>query len=490
MRSSTWIRITRLLRALVPCALALPLGAQAQSGCASWNVSGIRTIEQSNGITVTANLRHEADAIRGTATWTQTVTNSRETYARSYDAGVEGTVQGDRFDVVMTWNNGSIGVYVGTIDANGVVAAGTNYDRRRPDIQVRWRNVEPFRCRPPPNRNAAPPTRVTTPKPVTSRTIRKALGTADGGFAKPSPQSAQRDAAPEAPPPIPSRESLRYGDREFLYAVDSHGSVVQHVDRPIGGNGDAAERALERMGTVASGWRDVADVLPAWVGDTMGANSFAMFLLMSDGTLRWVRQDGFTEASGRWAEPVNVGSGWDRYARVFSGGDGIVYAVTHEGALLWFSYVDVPMARTPPRWTGPLEVGTGWNEFVHVFSGGEGIVYAVRRDGTLLWYRHVTYATGVEPLPARIDPDAREKTRTAVWEGPVVVGSGWQQFRAVFSPGNGFIYAMNTNGDLQWYFHAGHRDGTPSWRGPVKRASGWDEYARVFPMMRGRKRGP
>jgi len=29
----------------------------------------------------------------------------------------------------------------------------------------------------------------------------------------------------------------------------------------------------------------------------------------------------------------------------------------------------------------------GWNDFVYVFSGGGGVIYAVTQDGNLLWFK-------------------------------------------------------------------------------------------------------
>jgi hypothetical protein len=474
--------------------LAWALPAAAQSGCGAWDVSGIRTIEQGNGIRVNANLQQAGDTVTGTATWTQTVSNSRETYSRAYDAGVEGALDGDRFDVVMTWNNGSVGVYSGTIDAQGFVASGLNYDRRRPDVRVTWRNVEPFRCRPKPNAAAAPPLAIHQPKPLTPDAVRRQKAAAGAGYAKPPPRDLTRvtpepaaGAEPEPPPAAPApppvaRERLAFGDREFLYGVEPTGTVVQYVDRPEAGSTAPERRTFDHGATVASDWRRIVGAYPAWAGTTGAGAGFAVFALTADGVLNWYRHDGFPEGRPYWSGPIPVATGWNRYSRIFSGGDGVLYGITPEGELLWHRYRDVASARTPPRWEGPLVVGTGWDAFVHVFSGGDGVVYAVRPDGTLLWFRHVSHRTGVASGADRNDAAVAPAAR---WEGPRVVGSGWQQFRTIVSPGNGFIYAVNTNGDVQWYLHAGFRDGSPSWQGPVKRASGWEEYAVLVTLMRG-----
>src|SRR5687768_13355025 len=96
--------------------------------------------------------------------------------------------------------------------------------------------------------------------------------------------------------------------------------------------------------------------------------------------------------------------------------DPFVYAIQEDGKLLWYSHD----GRTNGRfnWQGPNEVGTGWNGFSTVFSGGEGVIYAIqeasrdlrtgqRTGGHLLWYRHDGRSDG-----------------TSNWHGPKTVGNG------------------------------------------------------------------
>src|SRR6185295_2708709 len=42
------------------------------------------------------------------------------------------------------------------------------------------------------------------------------------------------------------------------------------------------------------------------------------------------------------------------------------------------------------------------------------------------------------------------------------IGNGWN-FKHVFSGGKGVVYAVTDNGDLLLYRHEGHSDGTPQW---------------------------
>ena len=46
---------------------------------------------------------------------------------------------------------------------------------------------------------------------------------------------------------------------------------------------------------------------------------------------------------------------------------------------------------------------------------GRGVIYAITNEGTLQWYKHLGYADG-----------------STSWSGPLVIGSGWQNFLGAF----------------------------------------------------------
>ncbi len=267
-----------------------------------------------------------------------------------------------------------------------------------------------------------------------------------------------------------------------LSATNSHPSGVSAAQPP------AAKWVHQWEGPkiVDTGWQNFVDVFPAGYGATGSSTyGFSLFGLTGDGTLKWYRHDGFANGTAKWAAPVNVGTGWNSFKKVFAGGDGVMYAIEPGGNLRWYRYQDVLNAKQPLRWTGPLTVASGWGNVIDAFSGGNGVIYTVKPDGSLVWWRHVSYQNGIDsPRPAA--PGATALGRTgARWEGGKVVGSGWQNFRKIFSPGDGFIYAVNGAGELFWYYHQGYKDGSPSWQGPVKISSDWSNKRVMFPLMWG-----
>jgi Tachylectin len=73
---------------------------------------------------------------------------------------------------------------------------------------------------------------------------------------------------------------------------------------------------------------------------------------------------------------------------------GVIYAVANSGALLW--YQDIKRDGTngshaESGWASNSgsQIGSGWNEFKYILSGGAGIIYAIKATGELLWYRDV-----------------------------------------------------------------------------------------------------
>ncbi len=221
--------------------------------------------------------------------------------------------------------------------------------------------------------------------------------------------------------------------------------------------------------SVGGGWQQYTRVFPG------GGN--IIYGILPDGTLTWSLHQGFRAGIGpqsgpesvrAWSDTRIVGRGWGNYTNVFSGGGGIIYAITQAGKLLWFRHIDY--TNGVKAFEGPREVGSDWNTYRHVFSGGNGILYAITQDGSLLWFRHIDYANGVK-----------------AFEGPKVVGRGWGNFKNVFSTGDGIIYAITEDGKLQWRKYNGYLTGGgyDTWQGPTEIATGWGGFRSVFALLPG-----
>lgn len=97
---------------------------------------------------------------------------------------------------------------------------------------------------------------------------------------------------------------------------------------------------------------------------------------------RYVVTDSNTGA-GSWengGSPVRVGTGFDRFARVFGGPDGVIWAIDTNGDLWQSTYTNGTMST-------PVKVGGGWREPDWCGADSGGVIYAVRH-GVLVWFRY------------------------------------------------------------------------------------------------------
>jgi len=263
-------------------------------------------------------------------------------------------------------------------------------------------------------------------------------------------------------------------------AVEQQGKIQNQgaISRPGTGPALDVKHLLQGPNLIGSGWDQFKDIMPA------GKGSF--YALTQGGTLKWYRNDtnwntvGGQPGAPNWKGPINVKSGWNSFVKIVPGGDGVLYAIDQNGSLKW--YKNNGFTEGSVNWLGPIDVTPSqpsrlgqrlgspvdFRNFKQVFSGGEGVMYAITSDGTLVWYRHRGYLDG-----------------THEWDGPKNVGTGWSDFTRVFSPGDGTIYAMKPTGEVLWYLHAGYKDGTSSWQGPAEIAADWNDFIFVFPQMWG-----
>ena len=122
---------TMAVALLAGSSIAGPPAAEA-AGCSSYRLPTKTTLIQGNGYRV--NLVYGTDR-----RWRATASGLRSSeivYSSSGPRSVR---------YVITWTNGSAGVYTGTIDADGFVS-GTTVDRFKPTSRASWRMTNLARC--------------------------------------------------------------------------------------------------------------------------------------------------------------------------------------------------------------------------------------------------------------------------------------------------------------------------------------------------------
>ncbi|MGH9696354.1 MAG: tachylectin-related carbohydrate-binding protein, partial [Bryobacteraceae bacterium] len=224
-----------------------------------------------------------------------------------------------------------------------------------------------------------------------------------------------------------------------------------------------------RKDTNASAWQGPKTVGKGWTAlkDVIAAGGNRLYGLTQDGKLMWYQHLGFNDGSFTWKPISEVGNGWT-YSRIFSGGDGIVYAIRLDGKLFW--YRNTGFRDGTRDWLGPKEVGSGWSGLRDVFSEGKGDVYAVKPDGTLVLYQQKDYENGSNQ-----------------WSAARTVGSGWHSFQQIIPAGDGVILAIQPDGKLLWYRRQfvipklGRAKDV--WQGPIPIGSGWQDFGKVVALI-------
>jgi hypothetical protein len=150
---------------------------------------------------------------------------------------------------------------------------------------------------------------------------------------------------------------------------------------------------------------------------------------------------------------------------VFGCGDGVIIAVRPNGNLHWYLYLGNGNYDTTHRhdWypnSGNV-IGNGWHHFRHIFvrpySGRSStaparlVIFAVDEYGNLLWFSYNGNGEGRNPsgFPGW-HPNSGNR-----------IGSGWARFRHILGTGRD-IFAINEDGDMQWFQYNGNGEENPS----------------------------
>jgi hypothetical protein len=160
-----------------------------------------------------------------------------------------------------------------------------------------------------------------------------------------------------------------------------------------------------------------------------------------------------------------VGLAWDGVVQLVAGGQGVFYAVTGTGQVLWYRVAG-------GRWAAGSGTATSLDArpYSALASGGDGILYGVRKDD-----KRLQQITTTAPTKA-----------TGSWTAAVDVGRTWDDARIV-GLGNGVVLGVTASGDVRWYRHTGARPSKPTWdaRSGTVVGSGFARYAALAPVDAG-----
>jgi hypothetical protein len=239
-----------------------------------------------------------------------------------------------------------------------------------------------------------------------------------------------------------------FGDHNGdIYTIANDGKLrwFQHNDRMIGTNILANSQKAKIVGDMTG--------LDDWsTHKIVPANDGVIYMINNAGQLLWSRYDSKITNNQQWANRnkiTAIGNGWHNYQHVFSGGDGVIYAITTNGKMRWFRHTGWQDGSNKWASGSGRQVSRGWQDTIKVFSGGDGVIYSIIKSGRLRWHKHIGRLTGADNWSNK----GIHKT----------VGFNWQNFHQVFSTGDGVIYGTTANGTLVWHRHNGWLTGTDFW---------------------------
>jgi hypothetical protein len=270
----------------------------------------------------------------------------------------------------------------------------------------------------------------------------------------------------------------------ILYGVTQDGTLMWH--RHIINPSSRRPHTWNPPARVGDGWKaGLQNIYPA------GQNG--IYTLSDNGDLRWFWHTGVLDGSYRWREPSQlVGTGWNSITKIIPMDQGVIYGILPDGTLRWHKHLNYMTGlggTGDGAWAKAKLVHSGFDKYRTVFGGGNGVLYAVGNNGKLYWYRHKDYLDNPAVAPINLPRGLNANTVAVLrniwnksWEGPKVVGDGWDGLTKLFSPGEGHIYGVMPNGDLMYYRHTGWQNGTYEWDEKIKAkiATGWNAYVFAF----------
>ncbi len=164
--------------------------------------------------------------------------------------------------------------------------------------------------------------------------------------------------------------ALKADNKGDLYAVQPDGQL-RHYAQPLTRMGNEAQLQPGDLTAIGTGWS------PTRLGEGLDGTLF----LESGGNLLWYRYaDGWQPGTGSQA-----GSGWSGFTSLF-GHNQALFGIAANGAL-WKYTFQVDQSHNFTGFDSSAQVGVGWDVFAHVATGFDGVIYGLTASGDLYWYK-------------------------------------------------------------------------------------------------------
>jgi hypothetical protein len=229
-------------------------------------------------------------------------------------------------------------------------------------------------------------------------------------------------------------------------------------------NGSIAWQNNGNAKEISRGWERYSLIL--------AADSGVIYGFTADGRLYWQKEIDSQNAGTTWAnngEPIYLGSGWNIYQQIFTSTNGVIYGITADGSLHRYRYLDYLTGGKNWANNGNSNLlGSGWNIYKEIIAGDNGVIYAITKTGILHWYRDLNYLA--------------QGPGWANNGNAITLGTGWNIYSHIFTPGKGVIYGMTSTGALHWYRQNDYLTGGTSWANngqSIGLGFNWNYYSNI-----------
>jgi hypothetical protein len=152
------------------------------------------------------------------------------------------------------------------------------------------------------------------------------------------------------------------GGEGIVYALQADGTLLWYRH---GGYADGGGvNTWTGPKAVGSGWQEFKEIFSSGEGK--------VYAVKPDGTLWFYQQIGWQTGERSWEKARQVGTGWANFRQIVPAGGGVILAIKDDGKLLWYKHLgltsSVSFGRVREKWEGPVEIGSGWVGFNKVFA--------------------------------------------------------------------------------------------------------------------------
>ena len=205
-----------------------------------------------------------------------------------------------------------------------------------------------------------------------------------------------------------------------------------------------------------------------------------LYVVDSEGNLIWYRHRGWQDGNANWdngGQGKIVGNGFF-FEKMFAGAGNQfsaesillpIYGINSNGDLMWYYHADSSNGSFKWEHGEGAKVGWVWSPFVNVFSSTNKNVIYGVHQNGQLWW-YMHYG------------HCDGSFNWSNGGNHAVVGSGWNRYSNVIAGDWGIIYGIDPNGDLMWYKHHGYDAGILNWANGgvgVKVGTGWNMFTHV-----------